>query len=817
MINIRAGDVDFSVNGSGILAAISTHAGDHFLDGARAVPFIRIGADAGLLDPVRAVPDAGGMNVEFATGTVVRLAIETKPTHAVVACTGLSGPCDALVFGPWPVTVRGTVGTVIGAVWDDRVAIGAQALTPHTIAGFPQEYLAQCPVAEAARDAAPRTSVGSLDYRHCAAFPLDESRAVLQFYCLDRNRQRLADVMGHPAMPVPAFDGPDAGIVGSKLALFGCDGGGRPETADETGDMPARVLDRIGAIEVAEGLPHPLIDGVWGKTSRQAMRSYLITEFSVETIDRVLDHAERAGFREIYHPEPFATWGHFVLRPDHFPEGDRSLIDCAERARRRGIGIGLHTLTNFTTTNDAYVTPVPHDGLVTRGRAALCAGVDAESSTLLVSKADFLSEVSFLSTVRVDDELVRYSEAHGTADGEIELRGCTRGAFATVAAAHPSGATVSKLIDHAYKVFFPDLRLQDRYVDRLVDLFNAAGLVQISFDGLEGCRYTGEGEYAVNRFCSRFFDGVRNPVINDASRLGHYLWHMHTRMNWGEPWGAAMREGMMDARIANQEFFRNNLFPRMLGWFLYRTADRRFAATTREDLEWALSKAAGFDAGFALVARPGALEQMGQADVAMELVGRWEAHRLAGHFSAELRENLRHRETEWRLESGPDGTADLLFPLALPAPSRCDLLELQPGQPGGADWSWDNPYGSQPLRLRLYVQGQGWIRDPTFRVGDAVLRIDATIHAGEYLLLDGTAVVTDRNFGHIRDLTIGTVPIVPQGRFSLSFSCGFGGDEPPEISVWPAYRGASVRLPAIGDSVPGAARSAPHEQQGRHE
>ncbi|MCY2990129.1 MAG: hypothetical protein NTY19_19985 [Planctomycetota bacterium] len=45
-------------------------------------------------------------------------------------------------------------------------------------------------------------------------------------------------------------------MCGSKIALFGC-----PEK---------EALATIGNIEVAEGLPHPMLDGVWGKISPTA-------------------------------------------------------------------------------------------------------------------------------------------------------------------------------------------------------------------------------------------------------------------------------------------------------------------------------------------------------------------------------------------------------------------------------------------------------------------------------------------------------------------------------------------------------------------
>ena len=54
----------------------------------------------------------------------------------------------------------------------------------------------------------------------------------------------------------------------------------------------------------------------------------------------------------------FETWGHFRLGPD-FPGGREGLRNAVERAEVRGVVVGVHTLSNFITTNDPFVTPVP--------------------------------------------------------------------------------------------------------------------------------------------------------------------------------------------------------------------------------------------------------------------------------------------------------------------------------------------------------------------------------------------------------------------------------------------------------------------------
>ena len=64
---------------------------------------------------------------------------------------------------------------------------------------------------------------------------------------------------------------------------------------------------------------------------------------------------------------------HFDLN-DRFPSGREGLRDVVERAEARGIHVGVHTLSNFITTNDPYVTPVPDPRLARVGSSRLAAG-----------------------------------------------------------------------------------------------------------------------------------------------------------------------------------------------------------------------------------------------------------------------------------------------------------------------------------------------------------------------------------------------------------------------------------------------------------
>lgn len=744
-------------------------------------PLIQLGLNGALTAPDSCKKEGDAFFFTFSGGASAVLKAEEKEGYAVLTAEKAPEDAGALVFGPLFTGLTEVIGDIIGVVQGGKWAVGVQALNAKTLGGFPAEYrdsrspfVGEGPVSE--------LSVAPMLYFDSAAFAGKSDAgecSLLQLFCENRRRPRMKEIMGYEGQSVrvgPMADCPDARIEGASMALFCCP---REE-----------ALPMIGRIEEAEGLPHPMLDGQWAKLSRESMRSYLIAEFNPENFDMLLESAKKAGFQNLYHPEPFAAWGHFELRRDCFPDGDASLADYCARAAEKGMRIGLHTLSNFTTTNDAYVTPVPDSRLVTMGQSPLKADISETAEEIAVEDGALYRLITSLQTVRIGDELIRYAEEK---DGV--LTGCQRGAWGTSPAVHPAGEPVKLLADHPYRVFFPNLELQQEYSRRIGSLFAKTGAAQISFDGLEGCAAAGEDAYSINRFCLDTWEGWGRPdVINDASRLNHNLWHMHTRMNWGEPWGAKMREGMIEYRVKNQDFYRRNLFPRMLGWFLIRKADRKFEATPPEDIEWALSMAAGFDAGFALSTSAAVLTQNGCAEELLETIRNWEELRLAGAFPEELRESLRSPATEWHLEKGED--AFCLYPLFLSKPYVCDLLELQPGQPGGADWVLQNPHAAQPYDLRVRVEGNGQIHDPAFITRKGILRFPCTVKGSQYLWYrNGRAYITDRNYRVLEEVKPAGQGIAESGQQPFSFSCGFSGEEGPEVTVRVFTKGEPVRIP----------------------
>ena len=113
----------------------------------------------------------------------------------------------------------------------------------------------------------------------------------------------------------------------------------------------------------------------------------------------------------------------------------------------------MHTLSNFTTTNDPYVTPIPDPRLAKVGSSELMADIDLTQTEIEIESPDFFNQFknNHLHGVIIGEELIRYGTVSESAPWK--LMNCERGAWDTKPAAHKKGTEISKLIDHGYKVF----------------------------------------------------------------------------------------------------------------------------------------------------------------------------------------------------------------------------------------------------------------------------------------------------------------------------------------------------------------------------
>ncbi len=663
--------------------------------------------------------------------------VSQKKTHLVFELVKLTpaNQVNAVIWGPYPTIIDKTIGEVVGVVRDGEYAIGLQCLNTKTIGGLL------------------KNGEGADNSRGTVAIKQTYGSS-LQAFSLDRSKPRRITVWGenYPDMAVDPI--PNETTLGSKIALFGC-----PE---------AEVLNRIGEIEVAEGLPHPTINGIWIKQSPETGRGYLISDFNETNIDSMLAYTQMAGLMSLYHEGPFKSWGHFILDPKSFPNGNMGMKVCVDKATKLGLRIGVHTLSTFINTNDPYVTPIPDKRLALTGSSTLSESVDASANNITVASDQYFKNIkpSTLHAVRIGEEIIRFREVSPLPP--YKLLECQRGAFGTVAANHKKGDTAGMMLDYPYQTLFPNFELQQEIANNLGHFFSETGVSQMDFDGHEGCMASGEGDYGMQAFAEKVFRETNHTLVNGTSRSSHFYWHICHYWNWGEPWYGGFRESQGDYRLENQPLLERNYMPNMLGWFLLS------ATTTVEDIEWMMARAAGYHAGFAMVASSKSLRKNPNTSQLLELIRLWQEAYRSKLFSADQVARLKNPENDFHLDK--KGAEWKLYPFKKYKFEHSKQL-LQPGQPTFAGWEFENKDARQPLSFSLTIMGkEGVINNPWLELdGYYKLELPGEFKAGYSIVCDGGKLKLYNDKGSFtKEIPLGKpVPELTQGKHTLKFDCEF--------------------------------------------
>lgn len=617
---------------------------------------------------------------------------------------------DVLFWGPFATSVSETIGEYVGVVRNGSYALGYQSLNAKTTGGKKLN------------------SDGSDESRGTTATK-ETYGSSLQGYCINRAKPRVYNIWNNSIENVVIPANPEGKLEGTAIALFGT-----PEP---------KVLDVIENIELKEGLPHATINGEWVKRSREANKPYFITDFTEDSFDDVLDYCEKLGYNTVYHGHPFKNWGHFELLENQFPNGWDGLKACVEKAKARGIRIGVHILTNFITTNDPYVTPVPHKDLMIFSKTEITGDISADSKEIAIKEGAGYVKKNTCQAVRIGDEIIQFQSV--SKDKPYKLLNCKRGAYGTMASAHKTGSTIARLVDHGYKTLFPNFELQKEMITRLAEFYNYTGVAQLDFDGHEGGWGTGEGEYGMDYFSDELLTQVNHELRNGSSRSNHYYWHVNSYINWGEPWYGGFTKSQGHYRYTNQALLKRNYTPNMLGWFLLNPT------TTLQEFEYMLARSAGYDAGYALYSKVESFKKNDEFNAIAEAVRIWEEARLNKIFNEKQMEVLQDVNRDFSLKKLNEKSFELQY-------YNKDKFELrnemvQPGQPNDVSVAFESKTG-QDLYFVLGAVGESGTINQISIVfnGFETLNIDVTIKPNWAVIYrGGTEILVYDEKGRFKD------------------------------------------------------------------
>ena len=493
----------------------------------------------------------------------------------------------------------------------------------------------------------------------------------------------------------------------------------------------------------------------------------------------------------------------FAQENNGLPTPERStksylIVDCNEKdtaflkgkCRQAGLDLGHSVLANRIPTDSKLVSPKPSKHLLKQGVLRLQLPMDEKQTEFAVYHSELFDQPATINVLQIDNELITYRTMETTGNIHL-LYHCTRGAFGTKATAHSKNATVYKLWDTPERTLLPDLELQDKMAQTIAQECAKTDFPLLIFNDLKSYAYNNQGDTAIGHF----LDTMRkyNPdKLLQADLLTPVSWHYLSRVNENELWNETMRTKIVETLTQKQDFYRNNLMAWMIGNFQIRLADKNRNATSLEELEWFLSKAAAFDAGFGLDFNAETMRKHGLTDKFLTTINNWETLRMAGVFTEAQKERFKDPYENWHIEKRNDSTY-WLFQQQTSRQytcesniSHCDTCKYWGSMHG--NWNWKSPCNS-PLSFILKVESKGSISNLCVIISSGKLTFPCSVKAGQYLIYDGQARITDLNFNTIEEFypqgTVMSTSRLLEGENMIDFTCPFMGEGKriPEVTV----------------------------------
>ena len=467
-------------------------------------------------------------------------------------------------------------------------------------------------------------------------------------------------------------------------------------------------------------------------------KSYLVTDVNEKSLTSVLKVCQKGGIEYLLVRSPFLTYGHYRWNPD-FARDDKAVARMVREAEDAGVHLGLLIQPDAISENDLFFSAKNSKSFLREGRVELFSDITDDDVDIALLYNGVIKGISSMNLILIEDELISYGTIERA--GELLLlHHCTRGVCGTRRSSHSTAAEVYKIWDSPDRFVAPEGCLRDSVRQRLNHRIEASGVA----------------------------------FVLRAGEPGQELIDGSIRVRQVERWAA---DGDLES----------------LGWINLHAADKKRQATSIDDVEWVLSKAVAFNAGYGVLADPKTMKEHGRMDEILEKIRQWDTIRYAGSLTPEHREAMRDPYSDWHLERDEDGE----FELSQRHFSRryqCRFVEADSLLIGAEPWEWKADSEGR-FGLRIQVNGKVTIKDPMVNTEKGLVMFPCVIEPGQCLVydFDEMACVMDANGHTIKEMAVEGVSLLPSGTSEVRLYC-----ETEKEGAWPEVTVRYVTSSLIG-------------------
>lgn len=467
-----------------------------------------------------------------------------------------------------------------------------------------------------------------------------------------------------------------------------------------------------------------LLAVVWGLCA-QVPKTYVVADFSEKDLPEMLALCQKGGIENLLVKTPFSTYGHFCWNPE-FAANDKAVARMAQKAESEGVRLGLLIHQDAISVNDAFFSAHNCQYFQREGRVELFSDITEDDVDLTLLFNGVIEGVSSMNLLLIDNEMISYGTIERA--GELLLlHHCTRGVCGTHRSSHTTQSETYKIWDSPERYVAPEGNLKD----------------------------------SVQLWLNRRIEASGVHFVFQAGDPGQELLDGSIRVRQVERWAAN------DSLTG-------------LGWINLHAADKKRHATSLDEVEWILSKAVAFDAGYGVLVDKKAVKEHGQLNEILELIRQWDMLQSAGVLTDEQLETLRDPYSDWHLAQMEDGDFEL-FQRNYSRRYQCRFVEADSLLIGAEPWEWEADVEGR-FGLRLQVDGEVAIKDPMVNTESGLVMFPCVIKPCQRLWYDFTDVahVVDANGNTIKDVVVEGASLLPSGSSEVRFYC-----ETAKEGVWP--------------------------------